>query len=188
MEHKVIGMRMADAWRRWSAGLWGVAVVVVAVMVAACGGGNGGGGAAAGAEVTAAAQEPGPRPAPGKAWVIFGTDTVLADVASLPDQRAQGLMNRDTVPDGTGMLFVFPTVEERSFWMKDTRVSLDVAFFDEAYRIIAIKQLEALDETIVDSGAPTAFALEVRKGWFGEQGIEAGGIAKVVFGPGMTVR
>lgn len=178
-------MRIADVCRRWSAGCGvGGAVVAVAVMVAACGGGNGGGGAAAGA----AAQEPGPRPAPGKAWVIFGTDTVLADVASLPDQRAQGLMNRDTVPDGTGMLFVFPTVEERSFWMKDTRVSLDVAFFDEAYRIIAIKQLEALDETIVDSGAPTAFALEVRKGWFGEQGIEAGGIAKVVFGPGMTVR
>lgn len=180
-------MRMLDACRRWSAG-WGGVVMAVGVMVAACGGGGGGAGWTAVLEAAAAAQEPGPRPAPGKAWVIFGTDTVLADVASLPEQRAEGLMNRDSVPDGTGMLFVFPTVEERSFWMKDTRVSLDVAFFDEAYRIIAIKQLEALDETVVDSDAPTAFALEVRKGWFGEQGIEAGEVAKVVFGPGMTVR
>ncbi len=181
-------MRMGDAGRRWSAGWRGVAAV--AAIVAACGGGSGGGGAgrAADLEASAVAQEIGPRPAPGRAWVIFGTDTVLAEVASLPEQRAQGLMGRDSVPDGTGMLFVFPTIEERSFWMRDTRVSLDVAFFDEGYRIIAIKQLEALDETIVDSGAPTAFALEVRKGWFGEQGIEEGGFAKVVFGPGMTVR
>ena len=172
------------------AGRGGV-VVAVAALAAACGGGNGGGGGAGGdaaGVLAAAAQEPGPRPAPGKAWVIFGTDTVLAEVASLPDQRAQGLMDRDSVPDGTGMLFVFPTVEERSFWMKDTRVSLDVAFFDEAYRIIAIKQMEALSETLTDSEGPTAFALEVRKGWFAEQGIEAGATAKVVFGPGMTVR
>ena len=177
-------MRIARARRRWLAGWGGVgtAVVAVAVVMAACGGGGAGG------EPAAAAQEPGPRPAPGKAWVIFGTDTVLADVASLPEQRAEGLMNRDSVPDGTGMLFVFPTVEERSFWMKDTKVSLDVAFFDEAYRIISVKQMEALDETLVDSDAPTAFALEVRKGWFGARGIEAGATAKVVFGPGMSVR
>ncbi|MYH53176.1 MAG: DUF192 domain-containing protein, partial [Gemmatimonadetes bacterium] len=160
-------------------------VGAVAAMVAACGGVAG---TNAVAEPAAAAQEVGPRPDSGLAWVIFGSDTVLAEVASLPEERAQGLMNRDSVPDGTGMLFVFPTVEERSFWMKDTRVSLDVAFFDEAYRVIGIIQLEALDETVVDSGTPTAFALEVRKGWFGDRGIEAGAMAKVVFGPGMTVR
>lgn len=177
-------MIMAEAWRRRLVG-WGGVVVAAAAMLAACGGGVGGNVRAA---LAAAGQEPGPLPASGKAWVIFGTDTVLAEVASLPEQRGQGLMGRDSVPDGTGMLFVFPTVEERSFWMKDTRVSLDVAFFDEAYRVIGIMQLEALDETVVDSGAPTAFALEVRKGWFGEQGIELGTTAKVVFGPGMTVR
>ena len=68
--------------------------------------------------------------------------------------------------------------------MKDTPVSLDIAFLDETYRIIAIRQMEALDNTVVDSEAPTAFALEVRKGWFGEQGIEVGAMANVVFGRG----
>ena len=178
-------MRMADATRRWRATGWGGVMAALAVVVAACGGGNGGG---AGGEPVAAAQEVVPRPAPGEAWVIFGTDTILAEVASLPEQRAQGLMHRDSVPDGTGMLFVFPTTEERSFWMKDTPVSLDIAFFDEAYRIVAIKQMEALSEELTDSEAPTAFALEVRTGWFAEQGIEVGATAKVVFGPGMTVR
>ena len=182
-------MRMAEAWRRWPVG-WGGVVVAVGVMVAACVGGGGGGVVEqrVSGMLDAAAQEPGPRPDTGQAWVIFGTDTVLAEVASLPEQRARGLMNREAVPDGTGMLFVFPTIEERAFWMKDTPVSLDAAVFDEDYRIVAIVQLEALDETVVDAGAPTAFALEVRSGWFAEKGIEVGAAAKVVFGPGMTVR
>ena len=177
-------MRASDGWKRWlTAGL--------ATAAAACGAGGGGG---AGGEVgkadaeQAAATSHAPRPAPGMAWVIFPADTVLAEVASLPDERADGLMNRDSVPDGTGMLFVFPTTEERSFWMRDTHIALDLAFFDEAYTIIGIKQMQPLDETLIWSGAPTALALEVRRGWFAERGIEAGAAAKVVFGPGMAVR
>ncbi|NIP80218.1 MAG: DUF192 domain-containing protein, partial [Gemmatimonadetes bacterium] len=48
-----------------------------------------------------------PTPPPGHAWVIFGADTVLAEVAATAEERAEGLMYRDDVPDGTGMLFVF---------------------------------------------------------------------------------
>ena len=134
------------------------------------------------------AQEAGPLPAPGQAWVVFGTDTVVAEVASLPAQREKGLMNREAVPDGTGMLFVFPTSEHRSFWMKDTRVALDVAFFDDRWRVVGIKRMEPMDETLVDSDAPTALALEVRQGWFADRGIAVGAEATVVFGPGMVVR
>ena len=180
-------MNMADAWMR-RLGVWGGVAVALVAVVAACAGGGGGVGRTVAAVLEAAAQEPGPRPDTGRAWVIFGTDTVVAEVASFPEQRAQGLMHRDSVPDGTGMLFVFPKIEERAFWMKDTPVSLDAAVFDEGYRIVAILQLEALDETVVDTGAPTAFALEVRKGWFADRGIEVGAAAKVVFGPGLVVR
>lgn len=127
-------------------------------------------------------------PAPGQAWVVFGADTVVAEVASEPAQREQGLMNRATVPDGTGMLFVFPESEYRSFWMKDTRVPLDIAFFDDGYRIAGIKQMEPMDESLTDSDAPTALVLEVRRGWFAEQGIGPGDEATVVFGPGLVVR
>lgn len=176
-------MRAMDGWRRWLA----AGLVIVA---AACGAGGGGAGEAEGTRGREAVRPDrgAVKPAPGMARVVFGANTVLAEVASLPEQRERGLMNRDSVPDGTGMLFVFPTAEERSFWMKDTHVALDLAFFDEAYRIIAIKQLEPLDETLVGSDAPAAFALEVRQGWFAEQGIEVGAMAKVVFGPGMKVR
>lgn len=127
-------------------------------------------------------------PAPGSAWVVFGADTVVAEVASLPAQRENGLMNRAAVPDGTGMLFVFPESEYRSFWMKDTRVPLDIAFFDDRHRIAGIKQMEPLDESLTDSDAPTALVLEVRQGWFAERGIGPGDEATIVFGPGLVVR
>lgn len=127
-------------------------------------------------------------PDPGTAWVIFGTDTVVAEVAGTPEQREKGLMGRVAVPRGTGMLFVFPRSAERYLWMKDTHIPLSVAFFDDSYRIGAIKHMEPLDETLVDSEIATALLLEVRQGWFAENGIEVGATAEVVFGPGLTVR
>lgn len=167
--------------------------------VLACGAGNGGGaqggtqGGVQGGPASAGStsQEPESRlvlPAPGMAWVIFGTDTVLAEVASTPEQREKGLMDRSAVPDGTGMLFVFTRSEERSFWMRDTHVPLDIAFFDDTNSIAGIKQMEALDESLTDSDIATALVLEVRQGWFADRGIAVGTTAEVVFGPGLTVR
>ena len=65
---------------------------------------------------------------------------------------------------------------------------LSVAFFDDSYRIGAIKHMEPLDETLVDSEIAISLLLEVRQGWFAENGIEVGATADVVFGPGLTVR
>lgn len=189
---------MAIATREpWSALPRAVAVGMAVWMAVACGAGNGGqdvgeeraatdGRTAPGADESASAQAPA-LPAPGMAWVIFGADTVLAEVASTDAAREQGLMDRSSVPDGTGMLFVFPRSEERSFWMKDTHVALDIAFFGESNQVIAIRQMEPLDETLTDSGGPTSLALEVRQGWFAEQGIAVGAVARIVFGPGMRI-
>jgi uncharacterized membrane protein (UPF0127 family) len=123
-----------------------------------------------------------PRPGPGLAWVIFGADTVVAEVARTAAERQQGLMGRDDVPDGTGMLFVFEDEAIRSFWMKDTPISLDIAYLNSDLRIVTVKQMEPLVTSTYDSAAPAMFALEVRQGWFAERGIEEGDQAEVVFG------
>ncbi len=166
----------------------------LAAWLAACGTGNGGGvpagdsGGTGGGRPSAAGAPVIRLPNSGTAWVIFGTDTVVAEVAGVPEQREKGLMDRDAVPDGTGVLFVFPRSEERSFWMRNTYVPLDIAFFDDDNRIAGIKQMEALDETPTDSDIATKLVLEVRRGWFADNGIEVGTMAEVVFGPGLTVR
>lgn len=128
-----------------------------------------------------------PRPprglAVGKAWVIFGADTVETEIARTEQERERGLMNRTSVPDGTGMLFVFTDEEVRSFWMSNTYVPLDIAFLNANLRVIDIQQMEAETTTAHDSAAPAMFVLEVRKGWLAAHRIRTGARAELVFGP-----
>ncbi len=121
-------------------------------------------------------------PPAGHAWVIFGADTVVAEVAATADERAEGLMYRDEVPDGTGMLFVFQNVEVRAFWMANTYVALDIAYMDANYTVVDIIAMEPLVTDSYPSRAPAMFALEVRQGWFEENGIAIGARATVEFG------
>ena len=113
--------------------------------------------------------------------VIFGSDTVRAEVANTPETRGQGLMFRDAVPDGTGMLFVWDTEGERSLWMQNTYMALDVAFIDRNFRIVDIQQMEPQTTDIHDGARPAMFALEVRQGWFAEKGIVVGDRCQLVF-------
>lgn len=123
------------------------------------------------------------RPPPDRAWVVFGADTVVAEVARSPQERAEGLMYRDDVPDGTGMLFVFEDSQIRSFWMANTYVPLDIAYMDSSYRILDIVQMEPLVTDGYPSSGPAMFALEVPQGWFAAHGISEGVTAQVVLGP-----
>lgn len=120
---------------------------------------------------------------PATVLVVFGSDTVRAEVADTPEKRGQGLMYRDAVPDGTGMLFVFDGEAERSFWMQNTYVALDVAFIDASFRIVDIQQMEPQTTEIHDGARPAMFALEVRQGWFAEKGIEVGDRCQLIFSP-----
>jgi uncharacterized membrane protein (UPF0127 family) len=121
-------------------------------------------------------------PPAGHAWVIFGADTVVAEVAATADERAEGLMYREAVPDGTGMLFVFPDVSVRSFWMANTYVPLDIAFMDAGFGVIDIIPMQPLVTESYTSRAPAMYGLEVRQGWLAENGIGVGARAQVQFG------
>ncbi|MFM2060527.1 MAG: hypothetical protein RLZZ507_197 [Cyanobacteriota bacterium] len=50
------------------------------------------------------------------------------EVAKTPEQQMMGLMYRPALPDDRGMLFVFPSAQPVSFWMKNVPVSLDMVF------------------------------------------------------------
>lgn len=139
--------------------------------------------------------EPAPEARPaapdsGSAWVIFGADTVVAEVAATGDARTRGLQGRDSVPAGTGMLFVYPERDVRSFWMVGTTVALDIAFLDAvegeggegAYRVVDIQSMEPETSTLHTSSEPAVMALEVARGWFAEHEVEVGAVASVVWG------
>lgn len=123
-----------------------------------------------------------PRPEQGHAWVIFGADTVVAEVADSPEEHAQGLMFRERLDEGQGMLFVFEAQLTQVFYMRNTYVPLDIAFLDRAQVIVDIQQMEPLSEDLHQSARPAMYALEVPQGWFAGQEIQVGALARIVFG------
>jgi uncharacterized membrane protein (UPF0127 family) len=100
--------------------------------------------------------------------------TVVAEVATTVQDRATGLMNRFSLQQDHGMLFVFERAEILHFWMKNTYIPLSIAFLDANGRILNIEDMAPQTETTHPSKGPALFALEMRKGWFLERGIKAG--------------
>ena len=99
---------------------------------------------------------------------------VFAEVVSTPQDRATGLMNRFSLQQDHGMLFVFERPEPLSFWMKNTFIPLSIAFLDASGRILNIEDMAPQTETTHGSKGPALYALEMRKGWFLERGVKAG--------------
>ena len=123
-------------------------------------------------------------PPPGEGWVIFGADTVRVELARTPAEREQGLMYREDLQGGRGMLFIFQDAQHRSFWMRNTFIPLDIAYLDENLRIVDIQAMEPETEEGHPSAQPAMFALEVPQGWFAAQGIRVGDEARLILGPG----
>jgi uncharacterized membrane protein (UPF0127 family) len=101
---------------------------------------------------------------------------VRVEIADEPDEQAKGLMARTALGEDRGMLFVFPSEEERSFWMKDTLIPLSIAYMDAEGRIVDIQDMKALDDDPPHyvSAKPARYALEVNKGFFDERGVKVG--------------
>jgi uncharacterized membrane protein (UPF0127 family) len=98
----------------------------------------------------------------------------MAEIASSPGQREQGLMNRKELKDGNGMIFIFERDEIMSFWMKNTLVPLSIAYIAQDGRILEIHDMQPGDLTPVRSSRSARYALEVPQGWFDRAGIAPG--------------
>jgi uncharacterized protein len=108
---------------------------------------------------------------------------VSAEVADDPDERATGLMNRDQLGADAGMLFVYPDLRVREFWMKNTRIPLSIAFLDDQGTIVRIAEMEPYDQTLTSSLYPARYALEMNSGWFAAHGVSKGATVAGLPGP-----
>ncbi len=111
-----------------------------------------------------------------KEWIKVGHVEFQTELALTPEQRARGLMYRDSAENG--MLFVYDHATVLSFWMRNTKVPLDIAYIKADWTIEPIQKLEPFDETAKASQGPVIGALEMPQGWFKAQGLAAG--AKIV--------
>lgn len=100
---------------------------------------------------------------------------VQVEVARTDAERERGLMKRERLEAGHGMLFVFETEDEHVFWMKDTLVPLDIIFIDGLGTIVGVvARAEPLTTSPRTVGVPSRYVLEVPGGWAEERGVRAG--------------
>ena len=109
---------------------------------------------------------------------IKGHDLTI-ELATTPEARSCGLSLRDSLPTNRGMLFVYAEPDILTFWMKNTRMPLSIAFIDTAGRIVSIQKMNPFPlTTVYASPVPALYALEVNQGWFEENGIAVGDVVE----------
>lgn len=110
-------------------------------------------------------------------YVLVNGKKIQVEIADTELERETGLMNRESLQENSGMLFVYPDSEIRSFWMKNTLIPLDIIFIDENLEIVDIKNaLPCYSEpcALYTSSLPAKYVLEVNSGFSEENNISIG--------------
>jgi len=106
---------------------------------------------------------------------------VRIEIADTPETRARGLMYRRDLGADAGMLFVFPDESERSFWMKNTPLPLDMVFIGADRTIVGIvADTRPFTTNPLGVGKPSKYVLEVHGGFCAAHGIVAGNQVELV--------
>jgi len=103
-----------------------------------------------------------------------GMHVIKTEVAASPAEREQGLMFREKMGQNEGMLFVFERPASVCMWMKNTLLSLSVAFMDGQGRIVNIEDMKPQTLDSHCSAKLVRYALEMNQGWFKQKGIKPG--------------
>ncbi|MEJ2401810.1 MAG: DUF192 domain-containing protein [Xanthomonadales bacterium] len=109
--------------------------------------------------------------------VVLNGEAFSVELAETRDKQTLGLMFRDELPDDHGMLFLFPVEAMRSFWMKNTRIPLDIFYFDEELRLINVqtaRPCRVRNCPVYPSTAPAKYVLELNAGKAEELGAQPG--------------
>jgi len=107
------------------------------------------------------------------------SDTIITqfdiEIADTDYETQTGLMHRHTMLDNRGMLFVFPEMSLRSFYMKNTYIPLDIIYLDKDKLIVSIQEnAKPLKETSLPSQVPAQYVLEINAGLSKELNLKVG--------------
>ena len=106
-------------------------------------------------------------------------DSVLVkldiEIADNDFETQTGLMYRESMKTNRGMLFIFPDSRPRSFYMKNTKIALDLIYLDESKTIVSFQEnAKPLDESSLPSNAAAKYVLEVNAGLVKQWQLEVG--------------
>ncbi len=104
---------------------------------------------------------------------------IRAAVVQTEEEKARGLMFRESLGKDEGMLFVYDREEILTFWMKNTPLPLSIAFIDQRGKIVDIQDMEPFNLQTHASILPARYALEMNQGWFKKNGIKVGDVVSI---------
>ncbi len=127
---------------------------------------------------TCPADPTGPMTLP-RGWVSFpeapGAPRLNVEIATTDASRERGLMYVKKMPDDQGMIFSWTDQDERSFWMHDTCIPLDMLYIASDGTIVGVlEEVPAMDETPREIPCPASHVLEVNAGWTRAHGVAPG--------------
>lgn len=110
---------------------------------------------------------------------IFKNDSLIQTIdvefAKNEMERSLGLMYRSSMDEHQGMWFIFPEEAPRSFYMRNTEISLDIIYLDKDKKIVSIaRNARPYDETSLPSEKPAMYVLEINGGLADKWGIDKG--------------
>lgn len=101
--------------------------------------------------------------------------TLDIEIADTDFDIQTGLMYRNSMKNSQGMLFVFDDETERFFYMKNTKIPLDLIYIDADKTIVSFqKNANPFDESSLPSNAPAKYVLEINAGLVDTWGISVG--------------
>jgi len=77
---------------------------------------------------------------PKESKACFRDKCFTVELAVTPEERAKGLMNRERLDADRGMLFVFEKEDNYPFWMKNTKIPLDIIWMDENKEVVYVSR------------------------------------------------
>lgn len=111
-------------------------------------------------------------------WVELNGQRYQVELAMDDASRVRGLMFRDHLPEQQGMLFVFPKQGPQAFWMKNTKIPLDIIYFDEGLSLVSVSAGASPCTTrtcpAYPSKGPARFVLELNAGQAQRLGLKPG--------------
>lgn len=116
--------------------------------------------------------------ASGDPSVVLGGKRFKVEIADTQEEQALGLMFRESMPADEGMIFLFPNEAQRGFWMKNTRIALDIMYFDKDLKMVSISAdtppCRVSRCPSYPSGKPAMYVLELNAGTASELGVAPG--------------
>jgi uncharacterized membrane protein (UPF0127 family) len=112
------------------------------------------------------------------AELVVGGHRIKVEIASTPEARAQGLMQRDFLCPDCGMLFIFEAPGRYAFWMNHTPLPLSIAFVTAGGSLLGVEEMQPNTTDPHMASGDALYALEMNAGWFARHHVTRGSLVQ----------